>query len=92
MKYSLTLLKITTILCFMISVGAAAQSQDISLPAATTNTVSVSTAKAEIAKEINVTAAIKEQLVETKIQRRKRKKQDPILIPYRLNKKTFSLS
>jgi len=92
MKYSLTLLKFTVILCFMISGTAMAQSQDATLPVAVTETTLPAAAKTEITKEINVTAAIKEQLAETKTQRRKRKKQDPILIPYRLNKKTLSLS
>ena len=69
-----------------------AQSQKETAPVAVTETTLPVAAKAEIAKEVNVTAAINEQVAETKIQRRKRKKQDPILIPYRLNKKTLSLS
>jgi U3 small nucleolar RNA-associated protein 14 len=96
MKYSLTLLKFTVIFCFMISGTAMAQGQKEIAPAAVTEAAVPAAVKAEvkpeITKEMNVTAAIKEQLAETKIQRRKRKKQDPILIPYRLNKKTFSLS
>ncbi len=88
----LALLKITVILCFMISGTAMAQGQKETARVAVAETTVPAAAKPEIAKDIQVRAIIKEQVTETKIQRRKRKKQDPILIPYRLNKKTFGLS
>ncbi|MFP5439207.1 MAG: hypothetical protein ACLGH8_15615 [Bacteroidia bacterium] len=96
MKTFRPLLKIAVILCFMLTGKAVAQSQNITT-AATKQTVNAkqTSFNAEALKNItkaveNVTTA-KPQLAETKIQKRIRKKKDPILIPYALNKKTFSI-
>lgn len=80
----------------MVSFGAAAQTQDAAAPTATLQATqpaqTTPAPTATIAKDVNVVATIKGQLAETKIQKRKRKQQDPILIPYRLNKKTSRIS
>lgn len=96
MKSLHTLLKIAVILCLMVTGKAAAQSQNITT-AATEQTVAAQqttfTAEAfkNITKVVENVSTAKPQLAETKIQKRIRKKKDPILIPYALNKKTFSI-
>lgn len=76
-------LTFTVPICLLMSFKGTAQTQD-----APVNNIG----KAEIAKEVSLTTPIKAPLAETKLQRRKRKKGDPVLLPYRLTKKYSTLS
>ncbi|MFP9098867.1 hypothetical protein ACLI09_07425 [Flavobacterium sp. RHBU_24] len=96
MNYPTTLRSIIAVFCFMTGYTAVAQNQEITRTAAVANTTATpapeSAAKAETAKDLNVLSTLKAQFAETKMQRRKRKKNDPILLPYSLTKKSYSLS
>lgn len=91
-----TLLTITAGICLMMTLSASAQSQNIITLPVTAGSVFTgvpqSNGAVKIDREVAIINTVKEQVAESKIQKRKRRKQDPILIPYRLNKKNFSLS
>nr|WP_322623953.1 hypothetical protein [uncultured Flavobacterium sp.] len=95
MKTFRPLLKIAVILCFMLSGKAVAQNSTgngiIAEQATTQQTTFKSEVIKNITKAVEITITTKPQLTETKIQKRVRKMKDPILIPYALNKKNFSI-
>jgi hypothetical protein len=95
MKTFRPLLKIAVILCLMFTGKSVAQNSTGNSVVAEQTIVQQTTFKSEVIKNITkaveVTITATPQLTETKIQKRVRKKKDPILIPYALNKKNFSL-
>lgn len=96
MKSQPILVKLIVILSFFAFSKAGAQNQKINntVPASNVNTTAVSfknEAATAIAQALTTLTAQPVQLAETKIQKRIRKQKDPILIPYALNKKTFSI-
>lgn len=95
MKTFRPLLKIAVIVCLMLTGKTVAQNTNSSNIVAEQTTMQQTTFKAEAIKNItNVVETVvtaKPQLAESKIQKRVRKMKDPILIPYALNKKNFSI-